>query len=988
MLKITKRCIILFLVFYGQLLLAALPVTNGLVTHLDASTITGIADGGSVSTWADLSGLGYDATQGTSSKRPTYVASNPAYKGLATVSFDGIDDTLAMGISSTGHIPADSTVFIVGNYDVANSSTFASMMNVSSATRYKFYLDGGYWRWIAGNSYYNGICTSSIDTNIHIYGLVADYSTAVTPYVTGFLDGDEVNTTTNLGSGHTDPLGNLWLGSAGTSSFLTGDVAEVIIYNRPLTSTEIADVTAYLGAKYLYSPPSIPTGLVAESADTVIWLNWDNDSNAASFNVKRADNSGGPYTTIATVVPSAAYTDNAVTNGTTYYYVVSSVNGLGVESGDSEEVLATPQIVAAPKRYMENLNRGVVAVRKSSTEAFISWRLLGLDPSDIAFNLYRSGNNGVTWTKVNGSSPLTGGCNYTDSGANLSVNITYRVCPVVDGVEQPADGQWTVPANAEVAPLFRVPLQPPENRRAEKVWVGDLDGDGAYEFVICWTGTISGQTQKLQAYKMDGTFLWEMDFGPNSIDSDNIYVTSATISAGQWDGVTVYDLDSDGLAEVIVKSANGVTFGDGTTLNYGDDLTQFISILDGFTGAEKARIELPNPWKDAIGRPLGTLFGIGYPDGQRPSLMIHAKNRNPSLSFNTINSAWDFRDGVLSNRWNIQWDGAVAPEAGHQIRVVDVDGDGRDELSLGVHVVDNNGALLYDLGDAEIGHGDRFQIGDLDPSRPGQELYMVQQNNSSGLHEFFADAATGQLLWTVSGSIGDIGRGSATDLDPAYPGMECWAFGGIHSADGTLVSTSYPWPNLVVWWDGDLFGDNLNGEILEKWDYETQSTSRLLTIYKYGTTLNSRNICAFQGDIIGDWREEMIFDSDSHNELIIFTTTDATSERIYTLPHNPAYRNCITTQGYRQQHLPDYYLGHGMATPPTPNIRYAGVKFNPADIVQDDRIDLKDFSVLAAQWQDAPDTPSADIAPTGGDGIVNDLDLQVFCENWLLINGE
>jgi len=644
MLRIAGRFIILFIICYGRLLFAALPVTNGLVTHLDASAIAGVADGGAISTWADLSNMGYDATAAAGAE-PTYIASNPTYKGLATVSFDGTNDTLKMGISLTGHIPADSTVFIVGNYDVSSSSTFASMMNVSSAARYKFYLEGGYWRWIAGNSYYNGIRSSNIDRSVHIFGLVADKD-AVAPYVEGFLDGSSVNVTTSLGSGHTDPLGNLWLGSAGSSSFLQGDIAEVLIYDRPLTSAEFGLVNDYLGAKYLYSYPSIPTGLVADSDDAVIWLNWDNNPDMDSFNVKRAEVSGGPYTTLATGVPSGAYTDNAVTNGTTYYYVVSSVNFIGIESGDSEETSAIPQVVVVPKRYMEKLYRGVVAVRNSSTEAFVSWRLLGLDPSDIAFNLYRSAN-GVVWTKVNGSSPLTGGCNYTDSNANLSVDITYRINPVIDGVERPSDGQWTLPANTAVGPLFRIPMQTPANHKIHNVWVGDFDGDGRYEYTVLWIGAVSGQTQKLQAYKVDGTLLWEVDFGPESVDPDGIYPNAAAVAAGQMDGVTVYDLDSDGKAEVIVKSANGVTFGDGSMLNYSDNVTQFISILDGITGAEKARILLPNPWKNAIQRPLGTLFGIGYPDGRRPSLLIHAKNRNPDLSFNTIESAWDYRNDVL-----------------------------------------------------------------------------------------------------------------------------------------------------------------------------------------------------------------------------------------------------------------------------------------------------------------------------------------------------
>jgi len=392
---------------------------------------------------------------------------------------------------------------------------------------------------------------------------------------------------------------------------------------------------------------------------------------------------------------------------------------------------------AVGPRRMENLGRGVVAVRKSSKEVFISWRLLGLDPAGIQFNLYRSAN-GAEPVKLNGT-PLSDGCNDTDSTANLAQPNAYHVRPVIGGVEQAASAAYTLAANATVEQLIRIPLKAPHDRKVHHCWVGDFDGDGEYEFVVSLTGTTRGQSQKIAAYKRDGTFLWEVDFGPTSVDPSNLYPGAATIAAGQWDGVTVYDLDSDGRAEVIVKSANGVKFGDGKTLEYGDNVTQFISILDGMTGAERTRTVLPNPWKEKNNRALATLLGIGYPDGTRPSLFIHAKSRvgGAGTPFNLIQSAWDFRDGKLSQRWSIQWDGADPKNVtnSHQMRILDVNGDGRDDLVPGMHVVSSDGKLLYDLGEQGIVHGDRFHISDLDPTRPGLEGYGIQQNNPSGLVE-------------------------------------------------------------------------------------------------------------------------------------------------------------------------------------------------------------------------------------------------------------
>ena len=923
--RIQFICLYMLLVITSNLW--ALPVTNGLVIYLDAGTITGVADGGAISTWSDISGLGNDATQGTSANRPVYDAANLLFNGFPTVHFDGSNDYLSLPSGAGCPINVGSfTVFVVGTSDVLGvSQYFCSAQGTSGNDRLRIAIDsaidGAPFHWRIGDTGWPGSMNATSDTARHIFGASSGGGTAE-----GVIDGVSIGTAANSSS---DVPSNFGLGAANLASphsFLNGDIAEFIVYNRTLSPAEYAQVNDFLETKYTYSdstPPAAPTGLVATAGGNSVSLDWDDNTefDLHSYNVYRDTTSGGPYTQIASDIPASSYVDSTGVNGTTYYYVVTAVDTSSNESGNSNEASATPQV---PIRYMENLDRGVVAVRNGSN-AFISWRLLGLDPSGIEFNLYRSANAGA-WTKLN-DSPLTGGCNYTDSTVNLSVANAYRINPVINSVEQASDGQWTLPANSEDGPLFRIPLSDaPANRRAEKIWVGDLNGDGVYEYIICWTGTITGQTQKLQAYKVDGTFLWEADFGLNSVDPDNIYPNAAAISVGQWDGVTVYDLDSDGYAEVIVKSANGVTFGDGVTLNYGDNLTQFISVLDGMTGAEKARIELPNPWKNDNNYPLGTLFGIGYLDGVRPSLVIHAKNRTggSGTPFNTINSAWDYRGGVISQRWSIQWDGNIAPQASHSMRIVDIDGDGRDELACGVFAVDDNGTLFYDLGDVGVVHGDRFQIGDLDPSRPGQEMYMVQQDNPSGLHEFFADAATGELLWTISGALGDVGRGSATDLDPTYPGAECWAFEGIHSADGTLVSPNYPWPNLVIWWNGDLFGDNLDKDVIDKWNYSIQSSSRMVTCYHWGTSSNSRSISQFQGDIIGDWREEIVFDSPTHDQLLVFTTSSTTTHRLYTLAHNPAYRNCMTTQGYRQQHIPDYFLGDGMSTPPTPNIIIVG----------------------------------------------------------------
>jgi hypothetical protein len=186
---------------------------------------------------------------------------------------------------------------------------------------------------------------------------------------------------------------------------------------------------------------------------------------------------------------------------------------------------------------IENLGRGVTAVRASSSQVFISWRLLALDPSTIAFNVYRSANN-TPAIKLN-ASPITTSTQFTDTTFNPNVNNRYYVRPVINGIEQAPSGSFTLPANAAIEPVVRIPLRSPgTGYHTRFVWVGDLDGDGEYDYVRDLLSSI-GTSQKIEAYKSDGTFLWDVDLGPNSLNTDNIEPGSATISVGNWDGVTV-----------------------------------------------------------------------------------------------------------------------------------------------------------------------------------------------------------------------------------------------------------------------------------------------------------------------------------------------------------------------------------------------------------------------------------------------------------------
>ena len=141
---------------------------------------------------------------------------------------------------------------------------------------------------------------------------------------------------------------------------------------------------------------------------------------------------------------------------------------------------------ARAQYLMENLGRGVVAIRQNATDVYVGWRLSGTDPSSVAFNLYRSTGGGPA-IQLN-AAPITESTNYVDTNADLTQSNAYFVRPVVGGVERAQSAAFTLPANAAVQQYLNVPLQIPAGGTtpdgvsytysANDASVGDLDGDG------------------------------------------------------------------------------------------------------------------------------------------------------------------------------------------------------------------------------------------------------------------------------------------------------------------------------------------------------------------------------------------------------------------------------------------------------------------------------------------------------------------------------
>ncbi len=564
-------------------------------------------------------------------------------------------------------------------------------------------------------------------------------------------------------------------------------------------------------------------------------------------------------------------------------------------------------------RMFEKLDRGVVAVSTGSA-AYVSWRLLASDESDIGFNVYRT-TDGET-VKLN-SEPLYGGTNYTDITADLTKDNTYLVKTVYNGVEKDTDGSYTMPANKGAGAYVTVPIK--DGGTVHFVWVGDFNGDGAYDYLI---DRCDEETQKLEAYLNDGTYLWTIDMGYNSTDRYQIEPGPSTIDVGMWDGATVYDIDCDGYAEVMVRIADGVTFGDGTV--YSDTShanAQAIAVVDGMTGVLQDTAPVPDDMIDA--GPKACMMQIGYLDGVKPSLVCWLKNRNDDKSFNSYNVAYTYENGDFVQQWKAGTYGAEA----HNIRIADVDYDGKDEVLHMGYALNGDGSLRYVV--PNVVHGDRWYVGSFENANNGTEMlgYGIQQDNESGLLEYFYNANTGELIWEHYAAEGtaDVARGNIGDIDPNYEGLEVWSFQGLYSMDNQLISENYMYPVFRIFWDGDVFSESYNEGKIEKWNYETQGTERVDTTWKiYGSSGSERGVGMLHADIIGDWREESVHVNYDTDELVIYTTNHASDIRLYSLAQNPCYRNCMTGKGYYQANMLDYFLGYNMEMPETPDISYIG----------------------------------------------------------------
>ncbi len=636
-------------------------------------------------------------------------------------------------------------------------------------------------------------------------------------------------------------------------------------------------------------------------------------------------------------------------------------------AGEAEEGPA--EAAADPAaRQMEYLNRGGFASTHPSGGVYLSWRLLGTEPMNTAFKIYK---NGAVLVE---SYELT---NYTDPAG--TADDKYAVAPVIGGVEGTlsdvfpmleghVDGRWT---NSPYA-YFDIPLQIPEDGvdytyneedstakgksgGPNDASVGDVDGDGEYEVILKWNpsnakdsagGGVTGNVY-IDCYEYDGTLLWRIDLGRN-------------IRAGaHYTQFQVFDYDGDGKAEMAVKTAPGSIDGKG---NYVSDAgntdeirntdneasyigsnghitggPEYLTIFNGESGAAMQTINYHAPvgnvrdWGDSnYNRSDRFLAGTAYLDGVHPSLIECRGYYGKSV---VAAYTWDGKD--LKQSWIIDSTSSSSNDfygqGNHNLSVADLDNDGKDEIIYGSAALDDNGKVLWSAKNSsgrKLGHGDALHVSDFDNDGE-QEVFKVLEDEPTW-GRVYINGKDGKVLWHET-STSDDGRGLMAYMSPKY-GVLAWDSGhNIRTLDGTVVNNSvyqdnkWSLPNSPIYWDGDLYREHFDGKRIQKWnDYDAPdadgnlgSIGRLWELSGINYNNDSKKNPCLQADLFGDWREELILRTVDNTALRVFTSLTPSDYKFTTFMHDSQYRCAIAWQntGYNQPPHQSYYIGYDKDVP-------------------------------------------------------------------------
>ena len=570
----------------------------------------------------------------------------------------------------------------------------------------------------------------------------------------------------------------------------------------------------------------------------------------------------------------------------------------------------------------EYLDRGLVAYNTGSG-MMVSWRFLANDNDRAEYQLYR--DDTLIYTSEAGKAT-----SFLDKQGSAASK--YRVDTVVNDKKVSSD----VCSMVSNQSYFDIPLDVPWggttpdgvnfSYTANDCSVGDVDGDGVYEIFVKWDPTNakdnsqSGYTGNvlIDCYRLTGEKLWRIDLGRN-------------IRAGaHYTQYLVADFDNDGKCEMSCKTADGTKDAQGRIIgdanadyrNSGGYILsgpEYYSLFDGETGAvlDTVGYEFPrgsvskSTWGDDYGNRCDRFLGtVAYLDGVHPSIV---SIRGYYTRMTAV--AYDVVDKKLKKRWTYdsgwnQQNGSGWGNGNHNCMPADVDGDGKDEILCGAFTFDDNGTALWCTNRL---HGDAMHVGDFDPSHPGQELWVCHEAAPYGVS--LIDAKTGQIMWHEDRDK-DTGRACADNVWAGNPGGEFWGARStaVVNSKGQTLNMSCPAINFLLWWDGDLERELLDGNTVTKVN-RSGGIDTLLTANGCESCNGTKATPNLSADLFGDWREELVLH-----------TSDSKYLRIFCTPYETEYRMQVATEQncYNQQPHPSFYLGSDQPLPDRPAVTING----------------------------------------------------------------
>jgi fibronectin type 3 domain-containing protein len=343
-----------------------------------------------------------------------------------------------------------------------------------------------------------GLAASAADTKVTLSWTASSGATSYNVY----------RGTTAGGESTTPVASNLTAGTTYTDTGLTDGTAYYYVV-KAVNQGGVSPASNEASATPEPPAPAAPTGLAATAGNSSVSVAWTASSGATSYNVYRGTTAGGESVIpVATGITTAAYTDSAVTNGTTYYYTVAAVN-VGGTSAMSNEASATPQSPVPPAPA------GLSAIG-GNTQVLLNWTA---SANATSYNIYRGATGGGELSTAIATGVTA--VNYADTGVTNGTTY-YYVVKAVDGAGISAASNEASAIPHIGAPVGGVYAQLPGTLQMENY---DSGGQGIGYSV----GAVNGNANY---YRPDGVDL------ETCFDDGNGYDVGWA-SAGQWFSYTV-----------------------------------------------------------------------------------------------------------------------------------------------------------------------------------------------------------------------------------------------------------------------------------------------------------------------------------------------------------------------------------------------------------------------------------------------------------------